>query len=95
MAEFWNLTGQTTLANSDLTGAEMANADLTDADLSDADLTDGYLVNADLTYADLTGVQEVSRKDPVGLGRLELPPRRARAAWRWIDSRGVQDLPHG
>ena len=28
-------------------------------------------------------------------GRLELPPRRARAAWRWIDSRGVQDLPHG
>jgi hypothetical protein len=40
-------------------------------------------------------VQEAGRKDPAGLGMQELPPRRARAAWRWIDSRGVQDLPHG
>ena len=40
-------------------------------------------------------VQEVNRKDPAGLGMQKLPPRRARAAWRWIDSRGVQDLPHG
>jgi hypothetical protein len=40
-------------------------------------------------------MQEVHRDDPGGLGVQELPPRRARAAWRWIDARSTRDLPHG
>jgi hypothetical protein len=40
-------------------------------------------------------MQEVDREDPGGLGVQELLPRRARPARRWIDARGVQDLPDG
>ena len=40
-------------------------------------------------------VQEVACEDPGGLGVKELPPRRARAARRRIDTRGMQDLPDG
>jgi len=39
-------------------------------------------------------MQEVHREDPGGLRVEKLPPRRARAARRWIDARGTQDLPH-
>ena len=37
-------------------------------------------------------MQEVDRDDPGGLGVQELPPGRARAAWRWIDARSSQDF---
>jgi hypothetical protein len=40
-------------------------------------------------------VQEVDCEDPGGLGVKELPPRRAQAARRRIDTRGMQDLPDG
>ena len=40
-------------------------------------------------------VEEVHSEDPGGLGVQELPPGRARAARRWIDARGMQDLPDG
>ena len=40
-------------------------------------------------------VQEVDGEDPAGLGVQELPPARTRAPRRWIDARGMQDLPDG
>jgi hypothetical protein len=40
-------------------------------------------------------VQEINREDPGGLSMQELPPRRAGPAWRRIDARSAQDLPHG
>ena len=43
----------------------------------------------------VSDVQEVDGEDPGGLGVQELPPGRARAARRWIDARGMQDLPDG
>jgi hypothetical protein len=40
-------------------------------------------------------MQEIDREDPGGLGVQELLPGRARPAWRRINARGMQDLPHG
>jgi hypothetical protein len=38
--------------------------------------------------------QEVTGDDRVRLGGQELPPGRPGPRGRWIDARGVQDLPH-
>jgi len=40
-------------------------------------------------------VQEIDCDNPGGLSVQELPPARARAPRRWIDARGMSDIPHG
>jgi hypothetical protein len=40
-------------------------------------------------------VEEVAGQDPLGLRGQELPPAQARAAWRRVDARPLEQQPHG